>query len=305
MRKMISDLREGEIVDSTYMILEKELRRFRDRDESYLRLKLGDKSGEIFAKCWEDAHYVSEKFEKGDVVRVKGTVNQYKNRLQIIFQPENISKVENFEMEDFLKATKKDTKVLFDELKKIAQSFEERFLSEVVIQVLDSREEEILKAPASKYHHYNYVGGLIEHLHSVTMIAEEVSKNFKLDRDLLLSGAILHDVGKIEIYSYLPVVDVKEEGLFEHVFIGASIVRDVISKIEKFPHKIEMKLVHEILSHHGEPKPQFPEAEALLWINFLDSDLKQFLQIYEAQKSYSRKSWSNYIKAFERFMFLK
>ncbi len=312
----VKDLRVGSSVDSTFLVMEKELKEFITKEGYYLQVKLGDRTGSIWAKCWEKAEEVAALFEPGDVVRIKGMVESFRGRLQLIIEPEGVERVtETYDIADYMPGTSKDIDFLVGELVKMAESLGNGYLKRVVFSFLNDPNfvNSFKKAPAAKIHHHNYIGGLIEHTHSVMALCETIAGLYPgLDRDLLLAGAILHDIGKIATYEYAFRIDVTEEGgLIDHIVLGYRMVEDKIKEIEGFPEELGLRLLHLILSHHnygewGSPvKPLFAEAEALCYADLLDSQLKEFLQIQKHEEAKGKEGvWSDFIRRLDRFFYL-
>ncbi len=314
--KKVKDLRAGSSVDSTFLVMEKELKEFITKEGYYLQVKLGDSAGSIWGKCWEKAEEVASRFEPGDIVRIKGVVESFRGRLQLIFTPEGFERsTEPYTIAEYLPRTSKNIDFLLAEIVKTAEGMENEYLKRVVFSFLNDPEFTKLfkKAPSAKIHHHNYIGGLIEHTQSVVAICETISGLYpELDRDLLLAGAILHDIGKTAAYEYAFRIDVTEEGgLVDHVVLGYRMVEEKIKGIKGFPEELELRLLHLILSHHnygewGSPvKPLFAEAEALCYADLLDSQLKEFLQIQKRAEAKGRDSvWSDYSGRLDRFFYL-
>ncbi|MHC1611060.1 MAG: 3'-5' exoribonuclease YhaM family protein [Candidatus Methanospirareceae archaeon] len=312
----VKDLRAGNTVETTFLVMEKELREFITKEGYYLQMKLGDSTGSIWAKCWEKAEEVASLFEPGDVVRIKGVVESFRGRLQLIIEPDGVGRVtETYDIAEYMPRTSKDIDFLFGELVKIGESMENEYLKRVVFSFLNDPDfvNSFKKAPAAKIHHHNYIGGLIEHTHSVTALCETIARLYpELDRDLLLAGAILHDIGKISTYEYAFRIDVTEEGgLVDHIVLGYRMVGEKIKEIEGFPEELGLRLLHIILSHHnygegGSPvKPLFAEAEALCYADLLDSQLKEFQQIQKHEEAKGKEGiWSDFSRRLDRFFYL-
>ena len=312
----MKDLRVGNTVYTTFLVMEKELKEFITKEGYYLQVKLGDSTGSIWAKCWEKAEDVAALFEPGDVVRIKGVVESFRGRLQLIIEPDGVERVtETYDIADYMPRTSKDIDFLVGELVKMGESLENGYLKRVVFSFLNDPNfvNSFKKVPAAKIHHHNYIGGLIEHTHSVMALCETISTLYpELDRDLLLAGAILHDVGKIATYEYAFRIDVTEEGgLVDHIVLGYRMVEDKIKGIEGFPEELGLRLLHLILSHHnygewGSPvKPLFAEAEALCYADLLDSQLKEFQQIQRHEEMKDKEGvWSDFIRRLDRFFYL-
>ncbi len=313
--KKVKDLKVGNTIDTTFLVMEKELREFITKEGCYLQVKLGDGTGSIGAKCWERAEKVASLFKPGDIVRIKGVVESFKGRLQLIFEPSGIKRsTEPYDIADYLPRTSKNIDFLFDEIVKTAEGMENEYLKRVVFSFLNDPDfiNSFKKAPCAKIHHHNYIGGLIEHTQSVMALCETIAELYpELDRDLLLAGATLHDIGKTAAYEYTFRIDVTEEGgLIDHIVLGYRMVADKIKGIKGFPEELELRLLHLILSHHnygewGSPvKPLFAEAEALCYADLLDSQLKEFMQIQKHEEMKGKEGvWSDFSRGLGRFLY--
>jgi 3'-5' exoribonuclease len=242
-------------------------------------------------------------------------VKSFRGKLQVIFEPKMVEKCTMYDITEYLPKSSKDVDTLFEEIVKIARGLENEYLKSLLFSFLDDENFVTLfkKAPSAKVHHHNYIGGLIEHTHSVLSLCKAICELYpELDRDLLLAGAILHDIGKITTYEYTTHIDVTEKGgLMEHIVLGYRMVEEKIKTIEKFPEELELRLLHIILSHHsygewGSPvKPMFEEAVALSYIDMLDSQLKEFIQVKKKEDERRKKGiWSSFSRRFDRFFYL-
>jgi len=314
--KKVNDLRAGNTVDTTFLVMEKELKEFTSKEGYYLQVKLGDNTGSIWGKCWEKAEEVASLFEPGDIMRIKGVVESFRGRLQLIFEPEGVERsAETYDIADYLPATSKNIDFLLAEIVKTAEGMENEYLKRVVFSFLHDPDfiNSFKKAPAAKIHHHNYIGGLIEHTQSVMALCETICGLYpELDRDLLLAGAILHDIGKTAVYEYTFRIDVTEEGgLLDHIVLGYRMVEEKIKGINGFPEELSLRLLHLILSHHnygewGSPvKPLFAEAEALCYADMLDSQLKEFIQVQKYEEAKGKEDvWSDFSRRLDRFFYL-
>ncbi|MFQ5801229.1 MAG: 3'-5' exoribonuclease YhaM family protein [Candidatus Hydrothermarchaeales archaeon] len=185
---------------------------------------------------------------------------------------------------------KEKIKALFSELKGFIQGIEDTHLKGVLERFYENKEfvEVFKKAPAARKHHHNYIGGLLEHTVNVARLCDTISRFYSLDRDLLITGALLHDLGKTKEYSLKASVDVTDEGRFiGHLPLTAEMVGKEMGEINDFPQTTKLKIIHMLLSHHGElefgsPKePGFPEAMALFHADYMDAYVKNVLQEIE------------------------
>lgn len=314
--KKAKDLKVGSTVDTTFLVMEKELREFVAKPGHYLQVKLGDDTGSIWARCWDRAEAVAASFELGDIVRVRGVVESFKGRLQLIFEPNGIKRsAERYDVTDFLPRTTRNIDQMFDELVMKAERIEHEQLRRIVLSFLSDPAfaQSFKTAPAAKIHHHHYIGGLLEHTLSVVTLCETIASLYpELDRDLLLAGAILHDVGKTATYEYTFRIDVTEEGgLVDHIVLGYQMVDDKIRQENDFPAELRLRLLHLILSHHkyrewGSPvQPLFAEAEALCCADMFDSQLKEFLQLQRHEEAKGKDGiWSDFIRGLDRFLYL-
>jgi len=314
--KRVNELSAGSTVDSTFLVMEKELREFSTKEGYYLQVKLGDSTGSIWARCWERAPEVASLFELGDIVRVKGIVESFRGRLHLIFGPAGIERSsQTFDVTDYLPRTSQDIEHLFEALVHTAESMTNEHLKRLVLSLLAEPQfaRALKTAPAAKIHHHNYIGGLIEHTEAVVRICETLAALYpELDRDLLLAGAILHDAGKTAAYKFTFQIDITTEGgLVNHIVLGYRMVEARIGAQKDFPQELGLKLLHLILSHHtesdwGSPvKPLFAEAEALSYADLLDSQLKEFLQIQKHEEAKGREAvWSDFSRRLDRFLYL-
>lgn len=310
----VAYLQKGQTVRSVFMAKSKQLLDFQSKSGRYLTFALLDKTGEIKAIVWDDGEGVYSSFEDGDVVYIEGNVGEYKGTPQIIVETLRKCNRGDYDLSLFLPHTKKDTNALFQELRGKAQAFTNVYLRELILEFLDDPEfaAAYTQAPAAKSIHHAVIGGLIEHTVNVAALCEVIHKLYsEIDRELLLSGAILHDIGKIVEYTYDGPFDLSDEGkLIGHVIIGERMVAEAIRGITGFPRVLALKLRHMILSHHGKlewgsPKrPKTLEACALHLADYADASVAQFAEIVEDSHD-AEDHWSSYQKRLERQIYLE
>ncbi len=273
----LARLDENKPFDSIYLVLHKQQRTTRAA-KPYLSLTLGDNSGQIEARIWElfDPRIATD-FNKGDVVKVRGSASKFEGTLQLkIDQLKRLGPAE-FDRGDLLPATTCDVNELWSQLERIVASFTEPDLKRLVTTILADPEIRLAvrEAPAAKQLHHAFLGGLLEHVVSLLTLAEKVVPLYPiLMRDLVLTGIVLHDIGKIHELAWKTGFEYTLEGtLLGHIQIGASMVEKTIDALPDFPPRLRTLVLHVILSHHGKlefgsPKlPMIPEA---LMLNFLD-----------------------------------
>jgi len=306
-KQFIVDLKYGEAVRSQFMVYKKQLRDFKNKPGKYLTLTIGDKTGQMEAKVWDKAEELALSFEEEDVVFLEGQVELFNDKLQL--KVVNLQKVDKYEIGDFLPQTSKDVDKLFNYIK--AVNIQNPYLKSLLASFLNDEEFVSLfkKAPAAKSLHHCYLGGLVEHTYEVIKICEVVSELFpEIDRELLFTGAILHDIGKIVELKFTKLIDYTDEGrLIGHVVMGERIISERMATINGFPKELKIRLSHLLLSHHGEyewgsPKrPKTLEACALHYAENLDAQVNRFILLIEKEKD---KTWADYDRLLQRHIYI-
>ena len=306
----LSNSLNQEIV-SDFLVSQKELRE--GTKSNYLRLTLADKTGSMVGNVWSNADTFSEKFKEGDVVRIKAIVISYKGKYQLNINVIKPLFPEEYNLADFIASTDKDINKLSDKLFLFIDSIKNNYLKEMLLNIFEDKEfySKFAQAPAAKSWHHNYVGGLLEHTISVATICDFSSHHYPVDRDLLLIGAILHDIGKVREYSLKSSIDFTAEGrLVGHIPLGDQLVCEQAAKINNFPQGLLMKLRHLILAHHGEYEfasarlPQTIEAVLLHQADNLDAQTVGVKQLIEAQQN-PEAEWTDFDRLNNRFYFMK
>lgn len=307
----IRDIKAGEKIGDYFLATEKILA-FSQKGAPYLSLRLQDKTGEVDGKVWDNARDWEKVFQKGDIIRIQARAVNYRNSLQL-----SISEVEKtddaeVDMGDYLPSAKRNAEEMFGEL----LAFVEGITSPHLKALLNSffRDEAIAarfkKAPAAKGFHHVYIGGLLEHTLSVTRLLDLACHHYSgIDRDLLITGGILHDIGKIYELSYGRIVDYSDEGrLIGHIIIGVEMVNARISALEDFPPQLALELRHLLLSHHGDleygsPKrPKTVEALIVHYIDDLDAKVNAFQEFINASLN-DESNWTPFHRLLERFIY--
>lgn len=307
----ISELKEylGKEIQSFYLVAEKELRD--GRNDQYLRLRLQDRSGTIAGNVWKDAKNISESFSAGDVVHVKALVNSYKEQIQLNVSQIRFADYSEYRLEDFVTRSKKDPDTLAEQFFAFVDKVENIWLHKLLQAVFGDKEifSRFLEAPAAKSWHHNYIHGLIEHTVSVATLCDFVSVMYPVNRDLLLTGALLHDFGKIFEYNTMPAIDFTEVGrLIGHLSLSDQYICEQARMIAGFPDEILLNLRHMILAHHGEYEkasvrlPQTIEALVLHLCDNLDAQSVGVAQMLEAAPE--NAVWSEYDKLNNRYYHL-
>ena len=307
--RYLSDLKEGEHIIEHYLCRQKASLKTK-AGKTYFSLKLQDKTGVVDAKVWE-LHNDIKEFEEGDVIKIDGTVLHYNNETQIKINRIRKSLEGEYVDSDFIPTTEKDIEEMFSQLTDMINSLENTFLKTLLENIILKNEAHVkaLKShSAAKQMHHSYMGGLFEHTLSVAEICEFMSSRYRyLNRDLLLTGAILHDIGKIYELTPMPKNEYTDDGqMLGHIIIGVEMVSAEAVKIPDFPHSLMSLVKHLIISHHGEyefgsPKlPQTAEAILLHYADNMDAKLKTFEEILD--KDTTPGPWAGYQKALARYV---
>jgi len=309
----VSELEPNQLVQGVFLVQHKEIRQ-KKTGEPYLSLTLADRSGDLDAKMWDNVPEVMDTFERDCFLKVKGMVQLFQNKPQLtIYRLQLLAETE-IDIADFLPASKRDRDEMFAELKGWIASMTNLHLK-ALIETIFADEAIALAyrtAPAAKSIHHGWIGGLIEHVLSVCQLAKVTAAHYPdIDFDLLLTGVILHDIGKIHELTYARSLGYSTEGqLIGHISIGVRMVEDALRKLPGFPPLLRDLVEHMILSHHGSlefgsPKvPMFLEAMLLHQIDNLDSKMEA-MRAHIAKDRQATGVWTGYNPALERIVLKK
>ena len=309
----VSDLKPNQVVTTTLLVHIKDVRQKKSGDP-YLSLLLGDRTGEVDAKMWDNVAEVIDTFERDDFVKVKGLLQVFQNRPQLTIHKMARVLDADVDFADYFPASERDPAEMFAELRGIAASIQNLHLRALLDAFLD--DEPLARmyriAPAAKHVHHAYLGGLIEHVLSVCNLCRVAAAHYKyVDIDLLLTGAILHDVGKVAELTYDRSFGYSTEGqLLGHIIIGLRLLHDKLQRFPDFPSRLRVLVEHLIVSHHGElefgsPKvPLFPEALLLHHLDNLDSKMECMRSLL-AKDRHVEGCWTGYNASLERSLLKK
>lgn len=304
--KFIKDYKEGDRVFDIYLCKHKQSAVTKN-GKPYENVILQDRTGTIDAKVWEPNSAGIGEYDTLDYIEVYGEVNNFQGALQVNVKRIRVCQEGEYNSADYLPVSTKDIEEMYKELLTIIGSLENRYLK-MLLEDLFVKDENFVKAfkksSAAKTVHHGFVGGLLEHTLSVTKLCDYYSKTYPLlNRDLLLSAAICHDIGKTKELSAFPENDYTDEGQFlGHIIIGCEMVGERIRKIDGFPVVLANELKHCILSHHGElefgspKKPAIMEAVALTFADNTDAKMQTFTEILSGT---SEHGWLGYNRLFE------
>jgi 3'-5' exoribonuclease len=307
----VSDLAGDTTVTTFFLVLEKEIRSTRE-GKPYLRLELGDKTGAIEARMWDQFEAAAREIGRDDFVKVQARVDVYRTRLQLAIQQIRKAKPEEIELADFLAHTKEDVEKLYASLIAHAESIRNPWLQKLAKAIVTdpSIAPRYKRAPAAKVMHHAYLGGLLEHVISLCGLAKRAAEHYpELNLDLLLTAAILHDVGKLDELCYERAISYTVEGqLLGHIVMETETVSRAMDAIAGFPPALKTVVLHLLISHHGQyefgsPKlPMIREALVFHFLDDLDSKLAAVRTALAAESG--EEEWSAFSGALQR-RFLK
>jgi 3'-5' exoribonuclease len=303
----VSDLKPDQTVTSFFLVREKEIRATRE-GKSYLRLELGDRTGPIEARMWEGFERAAATFGNDDFVKVQARVESYRGKLQLAL--DKIRRADDSEVEaaDFFPHTLEDVEQLYTRFLIFIAMVENPWLRKLLESVTQDVEmvSGLKRAPAAKGMHHAFLGGLLEHVVSLCGLCVAAAGHYpEVDLDLLLTGATLHDLGKIEELRYERSFNYTDEGqLLGHILIEYEWISKKIDSIPGFPSHLKTLVQHLIISHHGQyafgsPKlPMFREALLLHYLDDLDSKMAAVRAALAADTG--EGNWTGWSPALER-----
>jgi 3'-5' exoribonuclease len=293
---------ENKVVTSSFVVVAKQIKP-KKTGEPYLALTLGDRSGQLEAKMWDNVEEVLDIFEQDDFLKIKGLVNKYKNRFQ--FTIHKLRKLGESEIDfaDYLPKTTKDVDELWQTLAGFVATFRNPHLKALVQAFMSDPEiaTAYRNAPAAKTLHHAYIGGLLDHVVSLFRSCDLMCTNYpQINRDLLLTGAFLHDIGKIHELTYNRSFSYTTRGqLLGHMIIELEMLQAKLALFPGFPDELKTMIEHLIISHHGQydfgsPKlPMFPEALMLHYLDDLDSKMEAMRATFEREAALDTP-WTSY-----------
>ena len=312
--RFISEIGDGDRVKAVFLVSERRLLTARN-GKPYGKIILSDKTGDILGMVWDEAQEQVSSIAPGDVVGVRASAESYENRLQL--RIEKITKLsdQDVEIASLVPSTGRDMTSMMDEFEQSCSGIKNNHLRHLIERIFarEGVREGFMKAPAAKGIHHNYIGGLLEHTIFVLRAIDAllpVYVHVGFNRDMLVVGAMLHDLGKIYEYTYTKIVDITPMGrLLGHIYLSANMVDQEASSIEGFPKELKLQLLHMILGHHGQlefgsPKlPMTKEAIFLHMMDDLDAKLTGICSIIEATPE--EESFSAFSSIYNRHLYTR
>lgn len=310
---MLKELEIGDKITDFFVCSNKSVRVDRNGNK-FLSLRLSDASGNIGAVMWDVADSIIDSFSQGDIVRVQGIVTS-DNRGQTQLKLDRLrtaTEEDEFDLSSLLPASQRSVEEMEAELAEIRASIGNPDLAALLDLLFDDpvMYRAFCDSPAAKGFHHNYIHGLLEHSLSVCRVADAAGAQYpgEVNRDLLVTGALLHDIGKTAEFEYTTAIDYSDSGrLLGHIVLGEKMVADAIHRMEAFPRELELQLLHLILAHHGEYEygsPRRPKTLEAFILNHAD-DIDAKANVIMRIRTETGEPWSEYNRVLERFLYLR
>src|ERR1019366_8026742 len=293
---------ENQTITSLFVVANKQVKA-KKNGELYLSLTLADRSGQLQANVWDNVADALDSFEQDDLVKIKGMVHKYNGRWQLTIHKVRRLGDGEIDYADYIAKTTKDIEQLWRTLGEFVETFENPWLKSLVKEFMadDAIATAYKNAPAAKTLHRAFVGGLLDHVVSLFTVCDLAARNYpQVDRDLLLTGAFLHDMGKIHELTYQRSIAYTTKGqLLGHMIIELEMLHQKLARLPGFPDELKILIEHMILSHHGQyefgsPKlPMFPEALMLHYLDDLDSKMESMRAQFEREAELD-SAWTSY-----------
>lgn len=307
----VEEIREKQPVEGLYLVRDKN-NGITKTGKPYIALNVSDKTGMIKGRVWDNADRLDPAFDQGDVVSLKGFSVLYQGEMQLNIHAISRVAADDADLRDFMPVSAVDPEHCFADIQAHIATIADSDLRRLLELIFDDEHiaAAFKQAPAAKSIHHDCLGGLIEHTLSVTRIIAMLAGHYAaVNRDLVLAGAMLHDIGKIYELSFERGFDYTDEGrLIGHIVLGMELISDRIALIAGFPPQKAMLVKHMILSHHGQlefgsPKrPKIPEALLLSYADDLDAKMADFTQFIAKEKR-PESNWTGYHRLFNRYLY--
>lgn len=307
----VAQIKERDQVNSQFLVREKTTAMAKN-GKPYMTLKLMDRTGEVEGRVWDRVEELSGLFDKDDFVRVAGKASVYLGKMQLVVQRLEKLAEQDVDLADYLPVSARPVEEMLEELRQLVASLETPHYRQLMEAFLADAEflRNFAQAPAAKTIHHVYLGGLLEHSLAVAQLADDIGARYPgVQRDLLLTGALLHDIGKVAELCYERSFGYTDTGkLLGHIVIGVEMVEAKLRQLENFPVPAGLLLKHLLLSHHGQyeygsPKrPKTLEAVILNYLDDLDSKING-VQTHLQKEPDNGAAWSGYHRIYDRYFF--
>jgi len=307
----VADLKERDQVESPFLVRDK-IMAMAKNGKPYMTLKLMDRSGEVEGRVWDRVDEFDLQFNKDDFICIRGKASVYMGKMQLIVQDLRRIEEDTVDLADFLPVSQYDPQQMLAQVRDLIASMSDINIKALLNAFFNDQEFTKLfaKAPAAKAMHHVYLGGLLEHSLSVARLAVDVAKRYpNIDRDLLICGALLHDIGKVDELRYARSFDYSDAGkLLGHIVLGVEMVEKKICSLDSFPPMKATLIKHLLLSHHGQydyGSPKRPKTLEAVVLNFLDDMDSKIIgvQAHIDKDQKGDSGWTGYHRLYDRYFF--
>lgn len=309
-RTWIRDLQPGTEIEESFVVRSKDVRQRRGGGP-FLAGTLGDKTGEVAALVWENVEQLGKILDVGAVVTVRGQVQRYNNRLQVVIRRATKVPEDRIDETLYVRSSSVDVDLLWKRLTTLIEGVDDEHLKQLLFRVISEPEvtDRLRVSPAARGMHHAFRSGLLEHTVSMATMGQEIARHYSLNADLVVAGCVLHDLGKIWELEIGSSIEYTDEGrLLGHLTMEVLFVDRLISEMGAFPDETRRQLLHILLAHHGRyeygspRRPKTPEALVVHMVDNLDSKMAGMMEAINADGD-PEAAWSPYSKILDRFIY--
>ncbi len=310
----IDQLRPGQKVNGTFALRARRLLPFRNGSGHYLAVVLGDKTGQVDGRAWESAEEIYHGCQVEDIVKIQGEVTEYNGKVQIQISIMSVCREGEADPSRFIPSSRLNRETAREKLFSLLDSLDDIHLKSLLSLIFSDNDflNAFVAAPAAKRNHHAAIGGLLEHSLGIAGAAEQIAQVYpEINRDLLVTGALLHDMGKIEEYAFSTGINFTDDGrLLGHIVLGVRLLDRYISQLHDFPEELRLKLLHMLVSHHGQyewqsPKrPKILEAAILHHLDMIDMTVDMFSSAVKSREN-QEDHWTEWIRGLDRYIYCK
>jgi 3'-5' exoribonuclease len=309
----VEQLKEGDRFEDIFLVKSVRISETK-AGKTYLVLTVMDRSGELSGPVWDNVETAQKVCVPGEFVQLRGLIQSFRDKPQLKVEAIQAVAREQVNVQDFAVSTTKDTQEMAEDLQRLVRSVKDPFLRKLLGQFFKAGSilERFIVAPAAKGIHHAYIGGLLEHCLSMARVADVLAAHYPgVNRSLLITGVLLHDIGKVEELSMdVGLVEYTDGGRLKgHLVIGSEMVAAAAARIPDFPVDLLQQVQHLILSHHGRQEfgsPVVPMTVEALLLSFIDDvDAKMnLLELLRRRLQGGSMQWTEYQRSLERFLYL-
>ena len=309
----VADIKPGDGFIGIYIARNPRLNPFRDPAKgNYMRLILVDRTGSVQARIWDNADLAEQEITDGTPIKVDGVAEQFNEELQVHIRRFRPAKEREFLRSDLIKSTSRDVEKMWQVIRSAVESVNDPYIDALLCYFFEDVDftARFMEHPAARVIHHAHISGLLEHCFELLHLGKALTLLYpEIDRDLLIAGILLHDIGKLEEYELGYDIGITNEGkLVGHVVLSERLVSEAIRSIDGFPKTRELDILHLILSHHGRyewgatRRPKSLEAIALHHLDNLDAQVNRFNQLLETARA-KDQTWTDYDRFLGRMLY--